>query len=319
MEDIIDNRLRSGIQFHDVPHRFRLGRGTGTITVELKIAQKLASVNQYPLLLVLLDLRMSYNTVDLGRIIGTLEEYRARPQMWEILETLWNHQEVVTRKSGYHSPNFKAARGTTQGGIISPTLFNVVVDNVVHTYLSIPVEDQTVAQEVLELNLGRWLVGFFAGDGMIGTKDSEWLQNALNVLIVVFRRYGLAANVAKSQTMMCQPIAPRLRMSEEAVGRRCTVWGFIPWMTTETNPMPLMRRVTDPWVHDGTSEKDAQDRSRDRLELAVGQSYRTPTTGIWHQIPRIHNAVPLSLTQLYRVLSDLERDLELFQLETLGI
>ena len=48
------------------------------------------------------------------------------------------------------------------GGLISPTLFNVVVDNVVRTWLDMTSEDQSVAHEGLGLNVGIRLVVFYA-------------------------------------------------------------------------------------------------------------------------------------------------------------
>ena len=77
------------------------------------------------------------------------------------------HQEVVTRQNGYHIPNFTATGETPQGGLISLTLLNVVVDNVVHMWMIMTVEDQAVVQECLGLNGGRCMVVFYANDDMI--------------------------------------------------------------------------------------------------------------------------------------------------------
>ena len=57
---------------------------------------------------------------------------------------------------------------------------------------------------------------------MFGSRDPDWLQHTMNVLVGLFRRYGLAANVAKSQTMTCQPGALRAGMSEETMELKCT-------------------------------------------------------------------------------------------------
>ena len=74
-----------------------------------------------------------------------------------------------TRKKGHHSPNFKATWETTQGGLISLTLFNVVVDNMVRTCLAMTVEYQTVAQEGLRINVGICLGVLYDDNGMIRT------------------------------------------------------------------------------------------------------------------------------------------------------
>ena len=102
------------------------------------------------------------------------------------------------------------------------TLFNVVVGNVVWTWLAMIVKDQAVAQEGLGLNVGRFLRVLYADEGMIGAQDSEYIQNALNVLIGLFWRYGIVANIAKYRTITCQPRTLQSGMSEEAVNRRCT-------------------------------------------------------------------------------------------------
>ena len=44
----------------------------------------------------------------------------------------------------------------------------------------------------------------------------------MNVLVGLFRGYGLAANVAKSCTMICQPGALQMGMSDDAMAQKCT-------------------------------------------------------------------------------------------------
>ena len=57
---------------------------------------------------------------------------------------------------------------------------------------------------------------------MVDSRDSDWLQNAMNVLIRLFRRYSLAANVKKSRTMTFQPGELWAGMSEDAMALKCT-------------------------------------------------------------------------------------------------
>ena len=64
-------------------------------------------------------------------------------------------------------------------------MFNVVVDNMVRTCLLITVEDQTVAQEGLGLNVGIFLGVLYAKDFMIRVQDSEWIKNAHNITVLL--------------------------------------------------------------------------------------------------------------------------------------
>ena len=93
----------------------------------------------------------------------------------------------------------------TQGVLISPTLFSVVVNNVVRTWLTMTVEDQVVAQERLGLNVGRCLVVLYAYYSMIGAWYSEYLRNALNILLGLFWRYGRVVNISNLRTTTYQP------------------------------------------------------------------------------------------------------------------
>ena len=93
--------------------------------------------------------------------------------------------------NGYHGPKFRATRSTTQGRIVSPALFNVVVDSVVRHWLSLTVEDEAVIQDRLG-HAVDWILGvFYADDGTLGSWDLEWIQGALNVIIRLFWRKGV--------------------------------------------------------------------------------------------------------------------------------
>ena len=75
--------------------------------------------------------------------------------MCKLLAVFWDYQEVVTCQNGYHGLHFKATQGATQGRLISPTLFNLIIYNVVSNWLALTVEDQLVMYKVLVLALGE--------------------------------------------------------------------------------------------------------------------------------------------------------------------
>ena len=113
----------------------------------------------------------------------------------------WEKQEVFTHQSGYHGQHFKATMVTNKGELILSTLFIIIVDNVVRNWIALTVEDQLVAQEVLGLELGRCIKISYTDNGVVGLRDQEWLQGALNMLIDLFFQYRLVANVANSKAI----------------------------------------------------------------------------------------------------------------------
>ena len=102
------------------------------------------------------------------------------------------------------------------------TIFNVAVNSIFRHWLSLTVDDEVVLQDRLGHVVGRRLGVFYAYDGILGSRDTEWLQISLNVLIRLFWQINLAANIAKLKTMMCQTGKIRTGMSEEAFGRHNT-------------------------------------------------------------------------------------------------
>ena len=59
--------------------------------------------------------------------------------MGRIQAVFWDYQEVITRQNGYHNLNYKATQGNTQVRLISPTLSNLIMDNMVRNWLALKV------------------------------------------------------------------------------------------------------------------------------------------------------------------------------------
>ena len=72
---------------------------------------------------------------------------------------------------------------------------------------------------------GFYLRVLYADDGMVGSREPDWMQHLMKDLVGLFQRYGLADNVAKSHTMTYQPGILWSGMLEEAKALKCTVVG----------------------------------------------------------------------------------------------
>ena len=222
VEALIDTRLSASLYMHNILHGFRARRGTGTAIIELNLTQEISSIDQDHLLLVLLDLRKAYGTVDQDRLLITLEGYVGVPRLCGLLETFWYCHQVVPNQNGFRGPAFHAKKGTIQGGLVSLIMFNVVVENFIKTWLVMLVEYHRVDHDGMGETVGRCLLVFYADNGMDGSHESDWIHHATDIMVGLFRRYGLAANVSKSRIMTCQAGALRAGMSEEAMAFKCT-------------------------------------------------------------------------------------------------
>ena len=119
-------------------------------------------------------------------------------------------------------PTYKQLGGEFQRGLISSTLFNMTVDNLVRNCLALTVEEKLVCHDVLGLAVRQCLGLFYSDNGMVVSRYLEWIQGNLNLIISLFWWYILVANVAKFKSMTCQPVSIRSGMLEEAGGRKFT-------------------------------------------------------------------------------------------------
>jgi hypothetical protein len=216
---VINVRLQSSITLHDSLHGFRAKRGTGTAIFEAKLFQQLAKIAQVSIFEVFLDLKKAYDMVDRGRLLVILQQYGVGTSTLRLLRHYWESQQLVARQAGYHGRPFSATRGVTQGDPLSPTFFNIVVDAVVRYWLSL-VLDGTETDDGLGRSVAEQLALFYADDGLIGARNHEWLQTALDCLISLFERMGLRTNTSKTKAMTCTPGYISGRVSSPTYKRR---------------------------------------------------------------------------------------------------
>jgi len=123
--------------------------------------------------------------------------------------------------------------GQITGSLLGPLIFNIVVDSVVGHWMTIMVDDGG-ASAMTGLAVEELLLPFCADDGMIASKDPAWLQEALTVLVALFRRAGLEINVKKTKVMMCHPGFIKTHFSDTRYKRRITGEGPSPQQLKKT-------------------------------------------------------------------------------------
>ena len=142
--------------------------------------------------------------------------------MQRFIDNYWDNQKIVTKQSNFFGPVFTAIRCFNQGGILPPTMFNIQIDNGVRHWLSLVIDDAGVIHNGFGDTVAQKLSLFYADDGLLAALEANWLQHALNVLADIFRRMGLTANTAKTQTMTCFPGRISTGLSAEAYNLQVT-------------------------------------------------------------------------------------------------
>ena len=75
---------------------------------------------------------------------------------------------MVAREGGYYGTAFQGDRGVTQGDPLSPTIFNVVVDEVVRNFVTVMVEEAEERGKRGQEGRRQSTI-FYAGDGMVAS------------------------------------------------------------------------------------------------------------------------------------------------------
>ena len=166
--------------------------------IDAKLFQQLANIGQVPVFKVCPDLKKAYDTLNRERTLEVLRSYGVGDKACTLLARFWEEMQVMAQQSGYHGTAFRTFHGVAKGDIISPTLFNIMVDAVVRYWLS-----QVVGEGSKTTGLGQTvtkkLTIFYVDDGLVAAHDHEWLQHATNVLSGLFERVGLRTNINKTK------------------------------------------------------------------------------------------------------------------------
>ena len=209
ISSLCNKRMQAAITFDDALHGFVKGRGTGTAIMEAKLLMQLHCREDSPLHMVFIDLKKAYDTLDRDAATRILKAYGVGPNILRILLGVWAGDTMVPRQAGYFGKKFQANRGVRQGDIISPLIFNVMVDAVVRYWRNC---------------MGDTLVKalFYADDGLLSGTDPIALQESINIITKGFSSIGLKMNAAKTEYMQTASKSHRGRVCTAAYKYRWT-------------------------------------------------------------------------------------------------
>jgi hypothetical protein len=224
ISSVINQRLLNSVTFHNSLHGCLPCRGTDTAIIEAKLVQQLVLRKQMPLYEIFIDLKKAFDMLDHDRALDILEGYGIGPRMLHLLRSYWTQQKVVAWQSGYYGKPFEVGCGVTQGDVISPTIFNIIVDAVLHHWYSVVSPDPTDT-DALGTNILERLSLFFVDDGLIGSTDPQWLQDSFELLVDLFEWVGLRTNTNKTKAMICSPGFIQTHMSAYTYKHKLTGQG----------------------------------------------------------------------------------------------
>jgi hypothetical protein len=189
----INARATRGIQFHEGIHGFRAARGCQTAIYEAKADMQARHDSGSTYHQVFLDLSKAFDMVDRDWLLLVMRAYGFGNRTMRFFENCWQGSFVSPRAGGCYGPQVAVNAGVRQGDVISPLLFNLIVDAILRlTYKEKP----DLVKRVQKI--------FYANDGRLGGEDAVEVQEILDFVSDSFEQVGLDVNTNKTVSMTNQ-------------------------------------------------------------------------------------------------------------------
>ena len=95
-------------------------------------------------------------------------------------DSFWDEATLVCRAMGRYGDPFRSEGGVTQGGSVSPKVFNILVDAIVREWIHQILGDEAATEGYGDTCL--LLAILYTDDGYIASRSKQQLQDALDIL-----------------------------------------------------------------------------------------------------------------------------------------
>lgn len=196
-ERILEKRLRAVIEnrLEEPQCGFRKGRGVQDHIFTLKqLIEKNVERNVF---VAFIDLEKAFDSIPRNIVWNSLRR-RINGKLFGTIMSLYKNTRNCVRTGNMESPEFTTKQGLRQGGILSPTLFNVVMDDIIKETKN-RVKKVRVGYRNLEVVTVS--VCAFADDLAILAESEKDLQENLRIWREALHDRGLKINIEKTRIM----------------------------------------------------------------------------------------------------------------------
>ncbi|XP_068224762.1 uncharacterized protein [Palaemon carinicauda] len=193
-ERMVLNRLKWKIgKLHHRLYAFTDGVGTHECITDL-----MATINESHSLVVFLDLEKAFELASSAAILFSLVRKRVRGHLLSWVQEYTQGREARVTFQGATSPFLPLENGTPQGGILSPFLFNVLVENLLLIELPQGIEMFIYADNIC----------IVCPHSVRIHNQSQKMQRALNAIVHECNELGLKINPLKTKAMAIKYFEP---------------------------------------------------------------------------------------------------------------
>ena len=140
------------------------------------------------------DFKKAYDTINRGKLFQKLKQAQLGDLFLKSLKAMYSSVKYCIKMTNGYTDPIKSFKGLKQGCVLSPTLFNIFIDDVESIFT-----ENCDPVRLSDKDLNHLL---YADDLILISKSPEGLQNCLNHLDEYCQLWDLNVNIAKSKTMI---------------------------------------------------------------------------------------------------------------------
>ncbi len=148
-----------------------------------------------PLYIAFIDFKKAFDKLWRHGLLMKLSKLHIGGNFYKVIRDMYSNNTSQVKLAGKLTPSFLCDTGVRQGDSLSPTLFNIYVDDI----------PALLANDICDpVNLDGTMISalFYADDLVVVSRSEKGLQNAMDRLSNYCQQWHLEVNAKKSQVMI---------------------------------------------------------------------------------------------------------------------
>ena len=131
---------------------------------------------------------------------------------YQTIKTMYASTNLSVKVRNYCTDTFSSFTGVRQGDNLSPTLFNIFINDI-PSYFDSSCDAVCLSKEHINCLL-------YADDLVLSSNSEKGLQNCLKKLSTFCNGWGMNVNLDKTKTLMFSPCTRKKRCTHQVSGKR---------------------------------------------------------------------------------------------------
>jgi len=272
---VINNRLKSITEaiIGEEQHGFRKGRSTNdNVFIIKQIIEKRREFN-LETHIAFIDFEKAFDRVDRNKLFEIMEKRGYPKHLIRAVKSMYTNTNITIKMQSHESKPIKTNQGLKQGCSMSPTLFNIYIDNTVREW------DQTIETGIKLNQHTKIKTILFADDLLIIQSSENDLQRAIYKLYLVCKKYNMKISTKKTKVMAFEgdyPIRTKIVIDDHPL-EQVSHFNYLGCYTSFEKDKDIDHKIHKFQYICGTIHRTLKNKTRKDTMLKFYKTMATPT------------------------------------------